>query len=253
MTKDFFDWVGSKNQLPKPRPMSPYDVGVEMANDEFTEDMQPYLDNVARLGYDPNRARLMKGGYNISGLYYPENGEPGTQALSDPSMDVLKSENKPFMRGNVYVANDSINDGSIYAHEFRHRGYDFVRQHISKMEDEEIDKLTNTISDKFPGMFGIKRYSKKQIKDAIKNIRDMRGSEYKPSEAWTAYMDLKGKALEMAQYPDMEDVPKAIQDLVKKVEAHKKTPEYENRTVIEPVVASHIAKMLYEKRNFKEK
>ncbi len=240
MVENVFKWLDNKNQLPKPRPMSPYDVGVEMANDEFTEDMQPYLDKVAELGYDPNKAKLMHGGYNLAGLYWPEIGQAGTPAVSGPSMNVLQVGNRPFIRGEASVAADSIGDGSTYAHEFRHRGYDFIRQHISKMKDEEMDELTNTISDKIPGMFGIKRYSKKQIKQAIKDIRDQRGTEYNPDEAWTAYMDVKGQALEMAQ-----DTGKA--------NAHKKTPEYKNRTVIEPIVASHIAKILLDKRNTNEK
>ena len=252
MAEDIFNWIDSKNQLPRPRPMSPYDVGVEMANDEFTVDMQP-MDNVTSLGYDPNKVHLMKGGYNIAGLYYPEKGQAGTPAMTDSSFDALKVENKPFMRGKAYVAADAISEGSIYAHEFRHRGYDFIRQYLSKMKDEEIDELTNTVSDKLPGMFGIKRYSNKQIKQSIKNIRDKTGSEYSPEEAWVVYMDSKGLALEHSQYPDMEDVSESIRSLVMKVEAHKKTSEYKNRTVIEPVVASHIAQMISDKRNSKEK
>ena len=234
MAEDIFDWVDSKNQLPRPRPMSPYDVGVGMGNDEFSVYMEPYLDNVARHGYDPDVAKIMYRNDGVVGFYAPmraKNMEGGMEYLQKTYGEIIKEES--VVSGNVYVAEHRTDDASVYSHEYRHRGLEMVGNHINTLSSDEKNTLAKTIKDR-----GIWRYSKKDIRKAIDTISTKPKSALR--ESWISYMDTKGKAKELTDF-SLKESPENY------------SQSYKDRTLIEPVVASHIAQILYDKRNSKEK
>ena len=234
MAEDIFSWINSKNQLPKPRPMSPYDVGVGMANNEFDVDMEPYLDWVARYGYDPDVAKVAYRNNEAAGFYIPMRSkdiEGDMEYFQKIYGGVIKE--KSVVPGNVYVADHRIGDGSVYSHEYRHRGLEMIGNHIDTLSSDGKNTLAKTIKNR-----GIRRYSEKSIRKAIDTIsNDNRKSV---GESWVSYMDTKGKAKELSD-KQLKDNPGRYKQ------------SYKNRTLIEPIVASHIAQILDDERNSKEK
>ena len=108
-----------------------------------------------------------------------------------------------------------------------------IENHIKTLSSDERDTLAKTIKSR-----GIRRYSEKSIRKAIDTIST--DNKNAIGESWVSYMDTKGKSKELI-------------DTLLKNSPEKYKQSYKDRTLIEPIVASHIAKILYEKRNSKEK
>jgi hypothetical protein len=221
MPDDVFNWLDNKQRLPQPRPMSPYDVGVDMANNEFTVDMQPYLDNVAQLGYDPTKTKLMAPGLNIKGQYIPPRWTEEQLDYYNQRFNNFSAYDEPFKPDYTYVSPDVIGDGGYYAHEYRHRGYDRIKGYLNTLSEKDKDTLAKEIKTR-----GMEEYSAKDLRSAIDKISN---KSRKLEEMWVRYMDVKGRIVKNS------DDEKYIDDV------------YVTQKLIEPVVASHIARMLSEK------
>jgi hypothetical protein len=102
---------------------------------EFRADLEPHMDPVAALGYQPGKARpvfteIIEGNYELAGAYTPPQGrfrEGDDLPASDAIAQSASRDNKTIKIGDVVVGKDFIDDNSIWAHEFRHRGLNNLR------------------------------------------------------------------------------------------------------------------------------
>lgn len=113
-----------------------------LAELEFRADLEPEMDDLAALGYQPGKARavftqLFDEGGELAGLY-----NPPTRSSSEGDrlsrLDIIQRQTEDTMRvGDVIVSRDFLDDKDIWAHEFRHRGLNTLRTTFSRDEFSE--------------------------------------------------------------------------------------------------------------------
>ena len=106
---------------------------------DFYADVSPYLDPIARAGFDPKRGRLMDDNpfkYSVKGIYTPAVPEGYTKERYMESMrnqdlgNIAETYGRGVVPDMVYLQNDMtgdiLNQNQTWAHEYRHRGIDQV-------------------------------------------------------------------------------------------------------------------------------
>ncbi|MDG1415963.1 MAG: hypothetical protein P8R39_11465 [Alphaproteobacteria bacterium] len=149
-----------QQQIKKPSTMQP-DMSLGIA--DFDSDMSPYLDPLAQLGYDQSRTRAFGTNINAKGKFFPKQDADVVANSKGIAGQLLRmaGENLPqFAEGDLVYKNTAINDTPMkqkatYAHEYRHRGLDQLRQsqhpdaiEVSKMmrkerEEDIVRRLDN--------------------------------------------------------------------------------------------------------------
>ena len=149
-----------REQNKKPSTMQP-DMSIGIA--DFDADMAPYLDPIAQLGYDQSRTKAFGTNVNARGVFFPKQDADKIAKATGIGAKLLRmaGEGAPeFAEGDLVYKNTAVDDTpskqkTTYAHEYRHRGFDQLRQsqspaaiEMSKMmtkEDEEdiVRRLDN--------------------------------------------------------------------------------------------------------------
>lgn len=122
-----------QQQIKKPSTMQP-DMSLGIA--DFDSDMAEYLDPLAQLGYDQSRTRAFGTNASARGAFFPKQDADVIAKDSGIAAQLLRmaGENHPqFAEGDLVYKNTAINDTpskqkTTYAHEYRHRGLDQLRQ-----------------------------------------------------------------------------------------------------------------------------
>ena len=166
-----------QQQIKKPSTMQP-DMSLGIA--DFDSDMAEYLDPLAQLGYDQSRTRAFGTDANARGAFFPKQDADVIAKDSGIAAQLFRmaSQNLPqFAEGDLVYKNTAINDTpskqkTTYAHEYRHRGLDQLRQsqepdaiEVSKMMRKEREEdivrrldnrhtLTNKLHVQLPGQPG---------------------------------------------------------------------------------------------------
>lgn len=216
--------------LPRPKPGKPIRKSdIRLAVTEFEIDMEPHLDNVARLGFDAEKAHAVKGeGFDVKGFFVPpgisEQFFKRTGKLFQPL-----TQDQLIERDNVYVASDAAKP-SIYAHEFRHRGYSIMKIYLKTFESSDaattIDNMTK-IAEVIKAR-GLRRASVTQIRTVLTKMMLGLSNE----ETSVAYMDRHGSY----SHRIANEGPGHL--------APKGTPGASERKRLIPVVASHLAQIM---------
>lgn len=115
------------------------EMAAEFGELEFRASIDPAMDPVAALGYEPGKARAVfkplfdtQGG--LSGFYQRPSGR-NEAGDSLPFYDTIQAQTDQDLRfDDVVVADKAIAGPDIWAHEFRHRGLEQIRTRI-KQED----------------------------------------------------------------------------------------------------------------------
>lgn len=113
-----------------------------LAELEFRADLDPNMDPVSALGYEPGKAKaefeqVFDEGGELAGVYNPPNARQG-EGESLPNMDIVQGQTRNDIRiGDVMVARDFLDDKETWAHEFRHRGLNDLRTRFSREEFAE--------------------------------------------------------------------------------------------------------------------
>jgi len=213
--------------LPRPKPgQNISQKNIELAI-EFEAELAPFLDAVAWLGFDIEKSSLLKGeGFNLMGLYVPPDvSDVELEESNVRYKNVTKGE--ALKRDRVYVLSDTA-EPSIYAHEFRHRGYQLIKAYLNNFKDPDLEKLAKIIKDRGLSSF---RYSTSGVLRSLKSLQ----AGVRFEEELVDYMDRHGSKADTVDRED-QDVPGHL--------APAGTPNVTRRTKLIPLVASHLAQIM---------
>jgi hypothetical protein len=120
-------------QNKKPSTMRP-DMSIGIA--DFDADMAPYLDPLAQLGYDQSRTRAFGTNVAAKGVFFPKQDADRIAKATGIGAQLLRmaAEGRPDLaEGDLVYQNTAVDDTpsgqkATYAHEYRHRGLDQLRQ-----------------------------------------------------------------------------------------------------------------------------
>ncbi len=229
--------------LPRPKPGKPIPQKAMALAVEFEAEMDPFLDNVARLGFDAEKAHVVPGeSFNVRAFGI-------SRHFDDDDLKAARKRYKPLTgdmiieRDNIYVSASDLYP-SVYAHEFRHRGYAILQEYLQTIGEASYGEFAKIIESK-----GIRRWGKKDIKDAIKAIA--KGVPLR-QETMVRYMDRHGSKVRAdvaLAAPEGVDYFEStyLQDLTVYVAGHlapEGTKGADARTLLIPVVASHLAQIM---------
>ena len=149
-----------QQQIKKPSTMQP-DMSLGIA--DFDSDMAPYLDPVAQLGYDQSRTRAFGTNTNARGAFFQKEDADvvaNAKGIAAQLLRMAGGSDPKFADGDLVYMNTAFGDPvseqkATYAHEYRHRGLDQLRQsqdpdaiEVSKMmrkerEEDIVRRLDN--------------------------------------------------------------------------------------------------------------
>jgi len=220
--------------LPRPRPgKSVPQKFISLAATEFDLEIIPFLDKVAELGYDQTKAKVVAGeGFDTTGFFVPPDFTDRDLAAGQADINEL-TKGEIIERDKVYVTADGISDASVYAHEFRHRGYSMLKAYLKNRNDTELEALTKIIKSKFNRFVSP---TSNQILDALKALQNLSGGT-KRGELLVAYMDRHGSFAQQF-LKDNKGAERAGHL------APGGTPGRGDRRRLLPVIASHLAAIM---------
>tara|TARA_Y100001970_G_scaffold520_1_gene609 strand:+ start:584 stop:1252 length:669 start_codon:yes stop_codon:yes gene_type:complete len=122
-----------QEQNKKPSTMQP-DMSIGTA--DFDADIAPYLDPLAQLGYDQSRTKAFGTNVNARGVFFPKQDADVIAKSKGLGAQLFRmaAEGRPeFAEGDLVYKNTAVDDTpskqkTTYAHEYRHRGFDQLRQ-----------------------------------------------------------------------------------------------------------------------------
>ncbi len=213
--------------LPRPKPgKSIPQKNMDLAV-EFEAEIEPFLDNVARLGFDIEKSSMLTGeGKDVKGFYIPAEISPAGMMSEEIHYKPL-TKGQLIERDNIYIAADGASDASVYAHEFRHRGYTLIRHWLQAMASGGEDEAFTTIA-KLIKQRGLNRATVRDIKKVLVKLK----SRLTNSETVVAYMDRHGSFAQKFK----DKGPGHL--------APAGTSGAQFRTMLIPVVASHLAQIM---------
>lgn len=100
----------------------------QMADVEYRADLEPHMDPVSRVGFDPNKARPIFRRSDFAGIYSPIDGS------QPPTDQMQRASRREIPAGGVMTFGDYVGNDGVIAHEFRHRGFDLVRRTLPREE-----------------------------------------------------------------------------------------------------------------------
>lgn len=118
---------------------------------EFRASIDPEMDPVSSLGYEPGKARahfdqLFEPGIGeLGGVYNPPNSRQGEGEKLSWMTAVQQQTDQAIRIGDVVVARDYIDNPETWAHEFRHRGMNDLRTRFT--QDEFAEKYGSEAAD----------------------------------------------------------------------------------------------------------
>lgn len=121
-----------------------------MGDLEFRSSIDPHMDPVSSLGYEPGKAKahfdqLFDEGGELGGVYNPPNSRQGEGEKLSWMSSIQQQTDQAVRIGDVVVARDYIDNPETWAHEFRHRGMNDLRTRFT--QDEFAEKYGGEAAD----------------------------------------------------------------------------------------------------------
>ena len=121
----------TKSIRPKTIEKRPRDRAKEFGDLEYRADLDTQLswNPIARLGFDPDRHKVIRPGLDPAAAYLQQAGNLGKNALESR---ILSAEDAAKIQTDTVITGSDISVPPVISHEFTHRGFNILRNKMYK-------------------------------------------------------------------------------------------------------------------------
>ena len=115
---------------PKTIEKRPWDRAKEFGDLEYRADLDTQLswNPIARLGFDPDRHKVIRPGLDPAAAYLQQAGNLGKNALESR---ILSAEDAAKIQTDTVITGSDISVPPVISHEFTHRGFSILRNKMN--------------------------------------------------------------------------------------------------------------------------